>query len=248
MVASYLFCFMALLTLLSVDGFAPIRMRPTYSQHSSESQLHHHHLNEISSIVTAVTDVDPSNFHPSFIQQTIDQTAQTFSYSFQSRLLGTILGNILAAYALKQITDFAGKLLNPPKPEPEPQRRNINSSEASSFKSAAKSLPPISGEAWLKLVFCIAIDVVSDSSFLLPGIGELEDVAWAPVSALLLKNLFASDRVAVAEFVKEILPFTDIIPLATTIWLFENVLVDTPANKLLGITSKRVPTESEQEK
>lgn len=34
---------------------------------------------------------------------------------------------------------------------------------------------------------------------------------------------------------KEILPFTDIIPLATSVWLLENVFQDSKLAKVLGV-------------
>jgi hypothetical protein len=43
----------------------------------------------------------------------------------------------------------------------------------------------------------------------------VHSVAWAPVSALLLKTILGSNVIAVLDFVKEALPFTDLIPLAT---------------------------------
>lgn len=45
--------------------------------------------------------------------------------------------------------------------------------------------------------------------------GRVHSVAWAPVSALLLKTILGSNVIAVLDFVKEALPFTDLIPLAT---------------------------------
>lgn len=209
---------------------------------------------EVTSYLTAVSITD-SNFHLSFLQETLDQTAQTFSYSLQSRVIGAVLGNLLAAIVLKQMTEFVTRLLNPP-PQPKSSSNNNDNNEIKfaplsnlqKNENSAQSLPPIPTDAWLKLPLCIIIDLVSDSSFLIPGIGETEDVAWAPLSAFIMKNLFASDRVAVAEFIKEILPFTDIIPLATTIWFLENVLVDSPLNKLLGVTSKRMEDRNTNKK
>jgi hypothetical protein len=53
-----------------------------------------------------------------------------------------------------------------------------------------------------------------------------------------MKNIFNSNNVGTAEFVKEILPFTDVIPLATALWFFENVLPDSPVNKILGLNAQ----------
>ena len=69
-----------------------------------------------------------------------------------------------------------------------------------------------------KLLVCILIDLIGTSSELIPLVGELSDIAWAPVAALLLRSLYGGSNVIFAlEFTEEILPFTDILPLAT-IW------------------------------
>lgn len=41
-------------------------------------------------------------------------------------------------------------------------------------------------DAWAKLVVCLVIDGLGDSSFLLPGLGELSDGVYAPLEAFLL--------------------------------------------------------------
>ena len=69
-----------------------------------------------------------------------------------------------------------------------------------------------------KLLLCILIDIVGTSSELLPVLGEVTDVAWAPVAALGLRSLFQSNTVFALEFAEEILPFTDVVPLATICW------------------------------
>lgn len=65
---------------------------------------------------------------------------------------------------------------------------------------------------------CIAIDVIGSSSEVIPVVGELTDVVWAPIAGTLLRSLYGGSNVLfVLEFAEEILPFTDILPLAT-IW------------------------------
>lgn len=41
-------------------------------------------------------------------------------------------------------------------------------------------------DAWAKLVVCLVIDGLGDSSFLLPGLGEFSDGVYAPLEAFLL--------------------------------------------------------------
>ena len=86
-----------------------------------------------------------------------------------------------------------------------------------------------------KLLLCIIIDVIGTSSELIPLVGELTDVAWAPIAALALRQLYGSNVVFALEFVEEFLPFTDIIPLATICWVVETFYSDTDVAKGLQI-------------
>ena len=67
----------------------------------------------------------------------------------------------------------------------------------------------------LKFITCVIIDVIGMITFALPGVGELGDAVWAPISAMCLYQLFGSITTAGAGFVEEILPGTDMIPTAT---------------------------------
>lgn len=151
---------------------------------------------------------------------TAEITTNTFFTSVLARTIGTIAGNLLAALAFKYASDFLFQ-----KKEPEKI-------------VAASPAPGISQSAWIKLVFCVMIDLGSDASFLLPGIGEVEDFAWAPVSAYLLNLIFGSSVVSTLEFAKEILPGTDILPVATLAWVLQNVFVDSPITSALGLKKK----------
>ena len=73
-----------------------------------------------------------------------------------------------------------------------------------------------------KLLLCIIIDILGSANEAIPLLGELVDVVYAPIAALLLRQLFAgSNIVFLLEFTEEILPFTDILPLATICWVVE---------------------------
>lgn len=199
---------------------------------------------------------DPSQFvdQQTFLDQLSATTSSTFMNSFEARIVGTIVGNILAGGAFKLVADVVSSALqrkdsSVAKDDPLDHAfgwTKSKSKDSSVVKrdAATTSPPQISREAWLKLLLCILIDAISDSSFILPGIGELEDVAWAPLSAFAMKYLFDSDAVAIAEFVKEILPFTDIIPLASTVWLLENVFFTSPIAQLLKLDKKDTKSAS----
>ena len=74
----------------------------------------------------------------------------------------------------------------------------------------------------LKLLLCILIDFVGVASFAAPGLGEATDVAWAPISAVLVNYLFGNGVFTALAFVEELLPGFDIIPTATIAWFVEN--------------------------
>ena len=109
-----------------------------------------------------------------------------------------------------------------------------------------KALRPAAAEVgagdWAKLVACVVLDLAGDASELLPGLGELTDIAYAPVEAGLLKALFQSNAISAFGFVEEILPFTDIIPTFTLSWCLATLWPTTPlAKKLLpqGTSDKK---------
>lgn len=69
------------------------------------------------------------------------------------------------------------------------------------------------------LSLCILLDMIGMSSYLLPFLGEVTDVIWAPISAITFYFLFGRKRFglrgAVFSFIEEILPGLDFIPTFT---------------------------------
>jgi len=86
-----------------------------------------------------------------------------------------------------------------------------------------------------KLVACIGIDLMGDASYLLPGIGEGTDFAFAPAEALALRGMFQANGLMVLGLLEELCPFTDLLPLATIAWFLETFLPDHPLSRMLGI-------------
>lgn len=73
------------------------------------------------------------------------------------------------------------------------------------------------------LLFCIVIDLVGYGSYLIPGIGELTDIIWAPVSGLIFFFAFGGWKGAFGglfNFTEELLPGTDFIPTFTIAWVW----------------------------
>jgi len=86
-----------------------------------------------------------------------------------------------------------------------------------------------------KLLLCLVIDTIGTSSEILPVIGEVTDVVWAPIAGTVLRSLFGSNIVFAMEVVEEILPFTDFLPLATICWVVDTLFADSGLAKILGI-------------
>ena len=180
---------------------------------------------------------------PQFLTDTITTSVDIFTKSITVRVVGALVGNLAAAFAFKVISD---KILNPVLNNMELEKRDT----VEKLKEMDKEIGPvklakkierkvdIDGQGWLKLFFCLAIDFAGDSSFILPGVGEVEDIAWAPVSAFLVKNLFDSNLAGQLDFAKEILPFSDVVPLATICWSLQYIFPDSPLAKKLNLTQK----------
>lgn len=74
------------------------------------------------------------------------------------------------------------------------------------------------------LLFCIVMDAVGYATYAVPVFGELGDVIWAPVSAVIFYISFGGWKGgfgAVFNFIEEILPGTDFIPSFTIMWLLQ---------------------------
>jgi hypothetical protein len=71
------------------------------------------------------------------------------------------------------------------------------------------------------LYACILMDIIGMASYIIPGLGELADVWWAPLSGIIF-IMFFGGRFGmiggVLNFLEEIIPFTDIIPSFTIAW------------------------------
>ncbi|CAM9408291.1 unnamed protein product [Chrysoparadoxa australica] len=76
-------------------------------------------------------------------------------------------------------------------------------------------------EMWGRLVASALIDMIGCSSYLVPLLGEVGDVAWAPLSAMMINTMYAdsSPYAAYIGLLEELLPFTDIIPTASLAWV-----------------------------
>jgi hypothetical protein len=84
---------------------------------------------------------------------------------------------------------------------------------------------------WTKLAVSLTIDTIGNASYLLPVVGELADVSWAPLQTLLIMAYYdaSSPNLKYLSFLEELLPLTDCVPSATLGWLMEFGLPHLPA-------------------
>lgn len=76
------------------------------------------------------------------------------------------------------------------------------------------------------LVFCILMDLVGYITYSIPILGELGDLLWAPVSALVFFYTFGSWKGVLGgmfNFLEELLPGTDFIPSFTLMWFMQRL-------------------------
>ena len=74
------------------------------------------------------------------------------------------------------------------------------------------------------LIFCILMDIIGYATYSIPILGEIGDIIWAPLSAIIFFRMFGGWKGAVGgvfNFIEEILPGTDFIHSFTLMWLWQ---------------------------
>lgn len=74
------------------------------------------------------------------------------------------------------------------------------------------------------LMASLAIDALGMATYLVPALGETADIIIAPIVSILIYAVHRTTFGAIAGFLEEIIPFTDIIPSATIIWFYRYFL------------------------
>ena len=103
------------------------------------------------------------------------------------------------------------------------QRLVYDTGARPSPKTLAKFVLPGSQDIMAKLLVSLAIDFIGSCSYLLPGVGEAFDLAWAPAQTILISAMYddTTPSLKYISFIEEILPFTDFVPSATIGWTKE---------------------------
>jgi hypothetical protein len=72
----------------------------------------------------------------------------------------------------------------------------------------------------------LLFDGIGMLSSAIPVIGPFLDLAWAPYAAKQMQEMYPGKKGKIASvlvFIEEVLPFTDIIPTFTLMWLYNFV-------------------------
>lgn len=181
-------------------------------------------LSALSSLPTLLTSVKV--FDGSEITDAI-VVSNTFWSTLSSKLPYLLLAQLLASITfviIAYLVTAQGKFLIDqvaPNGNDETRAKGKNTQ----FRRADEPPPPPLD--FTKLFLCICIDIVGTANELIPFVGELVDIVYAPIAALLLRQLFSGSNVVfILEFAEEILPFTDVLPLATICWVVESFFGD----------------------
>ena len=74
------------------------------------------------------------------------------------------------------------------------------------------------------LFFCLSMDLIGYLTYAIPVLGEVGDILWAPLSAIIFFKTFGGWKGAFGglfNFVEEILPGMDFIPTFTITWIWQ---------------------------
>ena len=78
-----------------------------------------------------------------------------------------------------------------------------------------------------KLIKCVLLDAVGMVSAVIPAVGPLLDIVWAPIAASLSYKMFGERKgkyTSLITFIEELLPVTDVIPSFTIFWILFDFL------------------------
>ena len=78
-----------------------------------------------------------------------------------------------------------------------------------------------------KLVKSLVYDAVGMATMAIPVVGPFLDMAWAPIAARKMSRMYPGTKGKLASaivFLEEILPFSDVIPTFTLMWVYTYVL------------------------
>ncbi|WP_010232142.1 hypothetical protein [Gillisia marina] len=93
------------------------------------------------------------------------------------------------------------------------------------------------------LIKGLMYDAVGMATMAIPLVGPFLDLAWAPFAANKMSEMYPGKKGKIASvlvFIEEILPFTDIIPSFTLMWLYTFVWKKEPMENEIIIEAEIV--------
>lgn len=77
------------------------------------------------------------------------------------------------------------------------------------------------------LVLSLLFDFVGMLSYLIPFLGEISDVIWAPIAGLIMLKMYKGTVGTVSGifvFIEELMPGLDFIPTFTITWIYKYII------------------------
>ena len=89
-----------------------------------------------------------------------------------------------------------------------------------------------------KLFLGFLFDGIGMLSFVVPFIGDFTDIIWAPIAAWLMTRMYkgrAGQAAGVINFIEEIVPGLDVIPMFTIMWVYTHVFKGSKKEQIIDI-------------
>jgi uncharacterized membrane protein YciS (DUF1049 family) len=231
---------LVLALVIQCHAFTPMHRPPSVAVHS----LAETRVTTALHVVPPVEVFDGSGIDPVVV-------SNVFWTRLQANFINVLIGNFLAAIVFSFLMSQAaiqlsklGAFVTESIFKGDKGTGGSRASTTSTFQRADAVSSPVNVDLG-KLILCIAIDVIGSASELVPVLGEVTDVVWAPIAGLALRSLFGSNIVFALEFTEEFLPFTDILPLATLCWVVDTFFSDSDLAKALGLGKGRAIRSSD---
>lgn len=84
---------------------------------------------------------------------------------------------------------------------------------------------------WLKLAVSVITDGIGYFNLMIPILGQVMDLGWAPLSAAIVQYLYNNRFLTLLNFAKTVLPFTDLLPITTVAWALQYTQLGDSAHK-----------------
>lgn len=84
----------------------------------------------------------------------------------------------------------------------------------------------------------IIYDLIGMLSIIIPVVGPLFDLIWAPIAARQMRKMYKGTEGKIASvivFIEEVLPFTDVVPTFTLMWLYTFVWKKQPTMQSVSV-------------